>query len=122
MQNERLRCESLFITVVSPISQQTANWRPEDLEVPYNDGKDLFREITCCLCLIEYISKDVICMTQYAVNSCINVCSLLLQLVYEFFLRVLESPEFQPTIAKKHIDQKFVLQVILSSTVLNFSF
>lgn len=33
------------------------------------------------------------------------------QIVYEFFLRFLESPEFQPTIAKKYIDQKFVLQV-----------
>lgn len=33
------------------------------------------------------------------------------QLVYEFFLRFLESPDFQPNIAKKYIDQKFVLQV-----------
>lgn len=36
---------------------------------------------------------------------------LLLQLVYEFFLRFLESPDFQPNIAKKYIDQKFVMQV-----------
>jgi len=35
-----------------------------------------------------------------------------LQLVFEFFLRVLESPEFQPTIAKRFIDQKFVLQLL----------
>ncbi|XP_065661897.1 serine/threonine-protein phosphatase 2A 56 kDa regulatory subunit epsilon isoform isoform X3 [Hydra vulgaris] len=35
-----------------------------------------------------------------------------LQVVFEFFLRVLESPEFQPTIAKKYIDQKFVLQLL----------
>ena len=34
-----------------------------------------------------------------------------LQLVYEFFLRFLESQDFQPTIGKKVIDQKFVLQV-----------
>lgn len=34
-----------------------------------------------------------------------------LQLVYEFFLRFLESSDFQPTIGKKVIDQKFVLQV-----------
>ena len=34
-----------------------------------------------------------------------------LQIVHEFFLRFLESPDFQPNIAKKHIDQKFVLQV-----------
>uniref|UniRef100_A0A3Q2ZQR1 Serine/threonine protein phosphatase 2A regulatory subunit n=1 Tax=Kryptolebias marmoratus TaxID=37003 RepID=A0A3Q2ZQR1_KRYMA len=34
-----------------------------------------------------------------------------LQLVYEFFLRFLESPDFQPNVAKKYIDQKFVLSV-----------
>lgn len=39
------------------------------------------------------------------------LCLLLLQLVYEFFLRFLESPDFQPNIAKKYIDQKFVMQV-----------
>lgn len=36
----------------------------------------------------------------------------ILQLVYEFFLRFLENPDFQPSIAKRHIDQKFVLQVV----------
>lgn len=35
-----------------------------------------------------------------------------LQLVYEVFLRFLESQDFQATIGKKVIDQKFVLQVI----------
>ncbi|XP_046440178.1 serine/threonine-protein phosphatase 2A 56 kDa regulatory subunit gamma isoform-like [Daphnia pulex] len=35
-----------------------------------------------------------------------------LQLVYEFFLRFLESPDFQPNIAKRCIDQKFVLQLL----------
>ncbi|KAF4532338.1 hypothetical protein B566_EDAN003641 [Ephemera danica] len=35
-----------------------------------------------------------------------------LQLVYEFFLRFLESPDFQPSVAKRHIDQKFVLQLL----------
>lgn len=34
-----------------------------------------------------------------------------LQYVYEFFLRFLESPDFQPLVAKKYFDQKFVLQV-----------
>lgn len=33
------------------------------------------------------------------------------QLVYEFFLRFLESPDFQPNVAKKYIDQKFVMSV-----------
>ncbi|CAG0882975.1 unnamed protein product [Cyprideis torosa] len=35
-----------------------------------------------------------------------------LELVYEFFLRFLESPDFQPPIAKKVIDQKFVLHLL----------
>ncbi|KAK2191934.1 hypothetical protein NP493_42g07023 [Ridgeia piscesae] len=35
-----------------------------------------------------------------------------LQLVYEFFLRFLESPDFQPNIAKRFIDQHFVLQLL----------
>lgn len=35
-----------------------------------------------------------------------------LQLVYDFFLRILESPDFQPSLAKKYIDQKFVLQLL----------
>ncbi|KAI2796008.1 hypothetical protein RDWZM_006989 [Blomia tropicalis] len=35
-----------------------------------------------------------------------------LQLVYEFVLRFFESPDFQPAIGKKVIDQKFVLQLL----------
>ncbi|XP_065219830.1 serine/threonine-protein phosphatase 2A 56 kDa regulatory subunit gamma isoform-like isoform X2 [Planococcus citri] len=35
-----------------------------------------------------------------------------LQLVYEFFLRFIESPDFQPSIAKKYVDQRFVLQLL----------
>ncbi|XP_050405492.1 serine/threonine-protein phosphatase 2A 56 kDa regulatory subunit gamma isoform isoform X3 [Patella vulgata] len=35
-----------------------------------------------------------------------------LQLVYEFFLRFLESPDFQPNTAKRYIDQKFVQQLL----------
>ena len=47
---------------------------------------------------------------------CVNVnlvaeCVFTPQLVYEFFLRFLESPDFQPNIAKKYIDQKYVMQV-----------
>ncbi|VDO14851.1 unnamed protein product, partial [Rodentolepis nana] len=37
---------------------------------------------------------------------------LSLQLVYEFLLRFVESPEFQPNVAKRYIDQKFVLQLL----------
>nr|XP_033794314.1 serine/threonine-protein phosphatase 2A 56 kDa regulatory subunit alpha isoform isoform X2 [Geotrypetes seraphini] len=35
-----------------------------------------------------------------------------IQLVYEFFLRFLESQDFQPSIAKRYIDQKFVQQLL----------
>ncbi|EHB04715.1 Serine/threonine-protein phosphatase 2A 56 kDa regulatory subunit alpha isoform, partial [Heterocephalus glaber] len=35
-----------------------------------------------------------------------------IQLVYDFFLRFLESPDFQPSIAKRYIDQKFVQQLL----------
>lgn len=35
-----------------------------------------------------------------------------LQVVYEFFLRFLESPEFQPNTGKKYIDQRFVSSVL----------
>uniref|UniRef100_A0A914HGY5 Serine/threonine protein phosphatase 2A regulatory subunit n=1 Tax=Globodera rostochiensis TaxID=31243 RepID=A0A914HGY5_GLORO len=35
-----------------------------------------------------------------------------LQLVYELFLRFLESTDFQATIGKKYIDQRFVLQLL----------
>lgn len=34
-----------------------------------------------------------------------------LQLVYEFFLRFIESPDFNVQEAKHHIDQRFLLQV-----------
>ena len=34
-----------------------------------------------------------------------------LQGVYEFFLRFLENPEFQPNTGKKYIDQRFVSNV-----------
>lgn len=34
-----------------------------------------------------------------------------LQIVYEFFLRFIESPDFNTNIAKKYIDPQFILQV-----------
>jgi serine/threonine-protein phosphatase 2A regulatory subunit B' len=33
------------------------------------------------------------------------------QIVYEFFLRILESPDFQPNLAKKYVDAKFIMKV-----------
>ncbi|KAI9209749.1 phosphatase 2A regulatory B subunit-domain-containing protein [Polychytrium aggregatum] len=35
-----------------------------------------------------------------------------LQIVYEFFLRFIESPDFTTNIAKKYIDQHFILQLL----------
>ena len=40
-----------------------------------------------------------------------------LQVVYEFFLRFLESPEFQPNTGKKYIDQRFVSSVSVAFIV-----
>jgi serine/threonine-protein phosphatase 2A regulatory subunit B' len=37
-----------------------------------------------------------------------------LQIVYEFFLRFIECPDFNTNIAKKYIDQRFVLEVTFS--------
>ena len=34
-----------------------------------------------------------------------------LQIVYEFFLRFVESPDFNTNTAKKYIDQSFVIHV-----------
>ena len=44
-------------------------------------------------------------------HDCFKYIVVFAQLVYEIFLRFLESPDFQPNVAKKYIDQKFVLQV-----------
>jgi serine/threonine-protein phosphatase 2A regulatory subunit B' len=41
-----------------------------------------------------------------------------LQIVYEFFLRFVESPDFNTNVAKKFIDQHFVLQVSSARTEL----
>lgn len=35
-----------------------------------------------------------------------------LQIVYELFLRFLESPDFQPNVAKRFIDSQFVLRLL----------
>ncbi|UJR08357.1 hypothetical protein I4U23_012628 [Adineta vaga] len=35
-----------------------------------------------------------------------------LQLVYDFFLRFLESPDFQPNTAKRFVDQRFILNLL----------
>ncbi|XP_048840803.1 serine/threonine-protein phosphatase 2A 56 kDa regulatory subunit alpha isoform [Brienomyrus brachyistius] len=35
-----------------------------------------------------------------------------IQLVYDFFLRFLENPDFQSSLAKRYIEQKFVLQLL----------
>lgn len=42
-----------------------------------------------------------------------------LQIVYEFFLRFVESPDFSQNIGKKYIDQTFVLHVSLKHPVIS---
>uniref|UniRef100_A0A8C1SBT5 Serine/threonine protein phosphatase 2A regulatory subunit n=1 Tax=Cyprinus carpio TaxID=7962 RepID=A0A8C1SBT5_CYPCA len=84
--------------------------------------------------LYTHFSFHVVCLFQFAVNMfrtlppssnptgaefdpeedepTLEAAWPHLQLVYEFFLRFLESPDFQPNIAKKYIDQKFVMQLL----------
>ncbi|KAF7214583.1 beta [Nothobranchius furzeri] len=64
--------------------------------------------------LIEPLYPEAIKMVRLRVRvgQIITCCFCLLQLVYEFFLRFLESPDFQPSMAKRYIDQKFVLQLL----------
>ncbi|XP_076331813.1 serine/threonine-protein phosphatase regulatory subunit widerborst isoform X2 [Tachypleus tridentatus] len=56
--------------------------------------------------LVDYITAGRGVLTEAAYPEIIQM------LVYEFFLRFLESPDFQPSIGKKVIDQKFVLQLL----------
>ena len=44
-----------------------------------------------------------------------------LQIVYEFFLRFIESPDFNTNIAKKYIDHHFILQVICATLLKQFA-
>jgi len=59
------------------------------------------------------VAKNVFSIPTFVLFIYLFIYLFILQLVYEFFLRFLESSDFQPTIGKKVIDQKFVLQVCL---------
>ena len=67
-----------------------------------------------CSCIVgNRILSCTFCSGNW-LTVCLLACSFFcLQIVYEFFLRFLESPDFQPGIAKKYIDQKFVGQVCM---------
>uniref|UniRef100_A0A3P8RX68 Serine/threonine protein phosphatase 2A regulatory subunit n=1 Tax=Amphiprion percula TaxID=161767 RepID=A0A3P8RX68_AMPPE len=56
--------------------------------------------------LVDYVTVSRGYLTEQAYPEVVKM------LVYEFFIRFLESQEFQPSIAKKYIDQKFVLQLL----------
>lgn len=62
------------------------------------------------------LASDFTMCSMYVLSKCMFVFNfnLSFQLVYEFLLRFLENPDFQPSIAKRFIDQKFVLQVNVS--------
>lgn len=70
-------------------------------------------------CLLRHGNVLIINVLLNFAPLCFCVFSLW-QLVYEFFLRFLESPDFQPSMAKRYVDQKFVLQV-LDFFLLSFS-
>uniref|UniRef100_A0A8C8GN00 Serine/threonine protein phosphatase 2A regulatory subunit n=1 Tax=Oncorhynchus tshawytscha TaxID=74940 RepID=A0A8C8GN00_ONCTS len=56
--------------------------------------------------LVDYVSTNRGVLVEAAYPEISNM------LVYEFLLRFLENPDFQPSIAKRYIDQKFVLQLL----------
>uniref|UniRef100_A0A8C7SJ12 Serine/threonine protein phosphatase 2A regulatory subunit n=1 Tax=Oncorhynchus mykiss TaxID=8022 RepID=A0A8C7SJ12_ONCMY len=56
--------------------------------------------------LVDYVSTNRGILVEAAYPEISNM------LVYEFLLRFLENPDFQPSIAKRYIDQKFVLQLL----------
>uniref|UniRef100_A0A8C4KZ79 Serine/threonine-protein phosphatase 2A 56 kDa regulatory subunit n=1 Tax=Equus asinus asinus TaxID=83772 RepID=A0A8C4KZ79_EQUAS len=68
--------------------------------------------------MVEYITHNRNVITEPIYPEVVHMVManrppiFLERLVYEFFLRFLESPDFQPNIAKKYIDQKFVLQLL----------
>ena len=66
-------------------------------------------KLFCTSFLVAKYSDSLLISAEKIINCHCTLSSP--QIVYEFFLRFLESPEFQPSIAKKYIDQKFVMQV-----------
>uniref|UniRef100_A0A7N8XX78 Serine/threonine protein phosphatase 2A regulatory subunit n=1 Tax=Mastacembelus armatus TaxID=205130 RepID=A0A7N8XX78_9TELE len=56
--------------------------------------------------LVDYVSTNRGVLVESAYPEIVTM------LVYEFLLRFLENPDFQPSIAKRYIDQKFVLQLL----------
>ena len=74
---------------------------------------DLETALNHYLCL-KLVFKEVNLNLFLYINLLFGDSVYFFQLVYEFFLRFLESPDFQPNTAKRYIDQKFVLQVMLT--------
>uniref|UniRef100_A0A2K6K7T1 Serine/threonine-protein phosphatase 2A 56 kDa regulatory subunit n=2 Tax=Rhinopithecus TaxID=542827 RepID=A0A2K6K7T1_RHIBE len=89
---------------------------PSLKDVPPADQEKLFiQKLRQCLegsktsCLKACLpGSPYVCRRRTDVRSSLASSTL----VYEFFLRFLESPDFQPNIAKKYIAQKFVLQLL----------
>uniref|UniRef100_A0A8C5GYD4 Serine/threonine protein phosphatase 2A regulatory subunit n=1 Tax=Gouania willdenowi TaxID=441366 RepID=A0A8C5GYD4_GOUWI len=104
---------------------------PSLKDVPPADREELFvQKLRQCCVLFDFISDplsdlkykevkraglnemlDYITHSKEVVTESIYPEAVIM-LVYEFFLRFLESPDFQPNIAKKYIDQKFVLLLL----------
>uniref|UniRef100_A0A2I3TTT1 Serine/threonine-protein phosphatase 2A 56 kDa regulatory subunit n=1 Tax=Pan troglodytes TaxID=9598 RepID=A0A2I3TTT1_PANTR len=77
---------------------------PSLKDVPPADQKKFFIQKLCqCCVLFDFVSDPLSELKSRLASS---------TLIYEFFLRFLESADFQSNIAKKYIDQKFVLQLL----------
>ena len=64
---------------------------------------------TACFCGLPQTNVH---LTQVSHQWWVIILTPSLQLVYEFFLRFLESPDFAPSTAKRCIDQQFVLNLL----------
>uniref|UniRef100_A0A673AZJ7 Serine/threonine protein phosphatase 2A regulatory subunit n=1 Tax=Sphaeramia orbicularis TaxID=375764 RepID=A0A673AZJ7_9TELE len=74
----------------------------------------IYPEVVHMVSIYKGMSSENVISLNYATDRavCIVRWPVCQTLVYEFFLRFLESPDFQPNIAKKYIDQRFVMQLL----------
>uniref|UniRef100_A0A4W3IDY7 Serine/threonine protein phosphatase 2A regulatory subunit n=1 Tax=Callorhinchus milii TaxID=7868 RepID=A0A4W3IDY7_CALMI len=131
---------ALFIPISPPMLQKPSFLMPDSTcqiifsplftDVPNTEQHDLFcQKLQQCCVIFDFMdsvsdlkSKEV---KRATLNELVDFLTtnrgvlleqaypeIVKMLVYEFFLRFLECPDFQPSIAKRFIDQKFVLQLL----------
>ncbi|KAK2163254.1 hypothetical protein LSH36_83g04017 [Paralvinella palmiformis] len=103
---------------------------PQLKDTPPSEQQDLFiKKLQQCCVVFDFMDPVADLKSKEVKRACLNELvdyitatrgvltepiypEVVKMIVYEFFLRFLESPDFQPSLAKKYIDQKFVLQLL----------